>query len=75
MKTATMNRPGRPRYKTLCRVEIRLCSCRANCGDHEHWTEPLDARRDDSGRSVTITQPHPVWFGAVVKASEFRFAE
>lgn len=72
---ATKRKPGRPRRSTLVRVQVRLCSCRANCGDWEHWTEPLDARRDDSVRSVTITQPHPVWFGAVVKASEFRFAE
>ena len=64
---------GRPRRaKTLCRVQVRLCSAHCVGCNVEHWTEPMDARRIDRFH-VKITQPDPVWFGAVLCKSEYRF--
>ena len=71
MKTSKLSR--NKRGKTLLRVRVRLCECRPPDECHAgHWTEPMDARRIDRF-DVKITQPDPVWFGAVLCKSEYRF--
>lgn len=71
LTSAPVGRKPRPR---LVRVRVLLCSnkCRLCVGEHR-YTEPLDAERIDANR-VRITSD-PLWHGAVVSKSDFKFCE
>ncbi len=74
MKTSMLARvAGRPRKPLCCRVQIRLCSEKCRVCNEDHWSEPMDARRDNT--SVQITQVDPVWFGAVLTKNEYRICK
>ncbi len=74
MSVLAKRKGGRPARSTHCRVRILMCSAHCElCNGAHRYTEPLDATRLDSSH-VQITQPDPVWQGAIVSASDYVWA-
>lgn len=67
---------NKPKHRRLCRVRVRMCSrhCRDCPRSGHEFTAPLDATRIDENH-VRITQPDPVWSGAVLHKNDFVFYE